>query len=307
MVQFGKRYTYEEIMDEIYGLKERWPQLLTVEEAGISHDERCIPGILIGDNRECLICSAGIHGRESVNPILLLRMVEDYCQRWEEEPLLRRYGFYVLPILNPDGYEVALRGFQALRSPILRHAMRMRNQPHETWKCNGRGVDINRNFPCSSYLPGNGSWYPASENETKALMDVFQKFPDSVGYIDFHSRGRIIYYYRSAMTDSYNQKSARFAKTLQELSNYDLGTWKDERKTKSDGGNSVHYYSERYERPALTVETVEDEAGFPLDASYQQKTYEEIWRLPLAYLEEYDKTEKKDGAGRSCFFESRPV
>lgn len=307
MVHFGKRYTYEEFMEEISGMEERWPQLLTVEEAGISHDGRSIPGIRLGSAKECLICSGGIHGRESVNPVLLLRMIEDYCESWEQEPLLEQYGLYILPLMNPDGYEVALRGFGALKSPILRQAMRMKNQPHETWKYNGRGVDINRNFPCSSYLPGNGSWFAASENETKALMDVFQKHPDSIGYIDFHSRGRIIYYYRNAMTEAYNRRSSQFARTMQELSHYEIGTKAEEFGTKTDGGNSVHYYSEQYKRPALTVETVEDEAGFPLDASYQQRSYEEIWRLPLAYLEEYQRLEQKEASPHPCFFEKRLV
>lgn len=290
MVHFGKRYTYEELMAEIEELCRKYPQYLTMEETGISHDERSIPGIRMGNAEQCLICSAGVHGRESVNPVLLLRMIGDYCKIWNQEPLFRRYSLYFMPLLNPDGYEVALRGFEALRSPILRHAMRMRNEPWETWKCNGRGVDINRNFPCSSYLPGNGSWVPASENETKALMDVFQKYPESIGYIDFHSRGRIIYYYRNAMTEDYNRVSSRFAKTMQKLSKYDLGSKREEFAARTDGGNSVNYYSERYKRPALTVETVEDEAGFPLDAAYQEHSYSEIWRLPLAYLEEYERT-----------------
>ena len=138
-------------------------------------------------------------------------------------------------------------------------------------------------------------------------MDIFQKYPDSIGYIDFHSRGRIIYYYRNAMTDAYNRRSSRFARTMQRLSHYDVGTKAEELGAKTDGGNSVNYYSEQFERPALTVETVEDEAGFPLDASYQQRSYEEIWRLPLAYLEEYEQLEQKETSPRPCFFEKRPV
>lgn len=284
MVILGHHYTYEEIMACIGKLTERYPEILRFEEAGFSHDERCIPGIRLGHKKECLICSAGVHGRETINPILMLRLIEEYCQSYENEPLLQEYSIYFLPLVNPDGYEIALRGYEALRSPVLRHASRMRGIPSETWKCNGRGVDINRNFPCSSYLPGNGSWQPASENETKAVMDAFCKYPDSIGYIDFHSRGRIIYYYRNAMPPSYNEQGQKIARSMQRISHYELGGEADEWETAADGGNSVNYYSEVFKKPALTVETVEDEAGFPLDAAYQERAYLEIKELPLVYL-----------------------
>lgn len=300
MIEFGRRYTYDELMEGIQNLLEEYPEYLTYIKAGVSHDDREIPGIRLGNAKECLIVSGGIHGRESINPVLLLRMIEEYCMMldrkhdntaWEvQRKLLSIYSIYFLPIMNPDGYEVALRGYESIRSPILRQSIKMMRIPHEDWKFNARGVDINRNFPCKSYTARGNMKDAASEQETKAMLEAFKAFPDSIGYIDFHSRGRIIYYYRSAMPYHYNRKGKRMAKQIQKLSDYGLGKKKEEFATKYDGGNSVNFYSENYRKLSLTVETVEDEAGFPLDAGYQEKTYQEVSRIPLAFIEEYDES-----------------
>ncbi|MGN0359823.1 MAG: M14 family zinc carboxypeptidase [Hominisplanchenecus sp.] len=299
MIVFGKNYTSGELCEKAKELAELYPGHLYYQSAGETHDRREIPQLLLGDSPKCLIVTGGIHGRESVNPVLLLRMAEEYALLRRNEPedptqedptqsmhrkLLFDYSICFLPLMNPDGYEIALYGFSVIRNPLLRHTLQMTGISHEEWKCNGRGVDINRNFPSRSFLPRANMQEAASENETKALIQVFGKFPESVGYIDFHSRGKIIYYYRNALPFFYNRRGKRMAKHFQEFSGYALGKRSDEAATKSDGGNSVNYYSETFLKLALTVETVEDEAGFPLDVEYQEKTYHEIRRIPLEYL-----------------------
>lgn len=297
MTELGKSYRAEEILKKIKELEEAYPEHLHYRHVGCSHDGREIPGILLGESPKCLIVSGGVHGRESINPVLLLRMIEDYAMIRENEyrdpvldswqQLLMEYSIFFLPLMNPDGYETALFGFSELRDPQLRQHAQEAGIPYEEWKGNGKGVDINRNFPCKSFLPDQDRNEPASEPETRALIRIFEKYPESVGYLDFHSRGKIIYYYRSAMTRAYNRKGKRIAKHLQKVSSYMLGKRSEERKTKYDGGNSVNYYSEIYGKPALTVETVEDEAAFPLDAVLQKETYREIRWIPLVYLKNY--------------------
>lgn len=287
MIDLSRRYTYEELRSAAVGLAGRYPGKLHLHILGQSHDGRDIFGLRLGDPEKCLVCSAGIHGRESTNPVLLLKMAEDYAEKMDSNDIFGKYSIYFIPLLNPDGYEIARAGFGAIRSPILRHGLLMRDIPCEIWKYNARGIDINRNFPCESFRPTKGMFRPASENETKTLMAVFAKEKDSIGYLDFHSRGKIIYYYRSAMPMAYNRKGRQMAQRFQELASYDLGKKQDEMETKSDGGNSVQFYSEKYRRLAITIETVEDEAEFPLDAGYQQQAYEEVAGLPEAFLREY--------------------
>ena len=197
--------------------------------------------------------------------------------------LLNHCSICFLPIVNPDGYVIATESFNAIRNPILRQTCKMRGVDWPYWKYNARTVDINRNFACKSYIQQQFGEYPASEQETKALIRVFEQC-DTIGYLDFHSRGRIIYYYRQAMPFSYNQRNHKLARYMQKLSNYSLGKQEEEYLSRLNGGSPVNYYSELLHRPAITVETVEENADFPLNPSCQERTYEEIRILPLEII-----------------------
>lgn len=294
MVELDRRYTAEEITEKLKEMSHRYPAHLSYRPAGESADDREIPGVLLGDSPKCLLVSAGIHGRESANTAAILQMIETYALIRENEysdplfepgkKLLREYSIYFLPLMNPDGYEIALGDGGILQNAALREKDGNQGIPWKEWKGNGRGVDINRNFPCASFLPREGMEEAASEPETRALIRAFAEFPESVGYLDVHSRGKVLYYYRRAMTWRYNRRGKRLAKRMQKLSGYRLGSPREERETTFDGGNSVNYYSERYGRPAVTVETVADEAGFPMDLAYQKEVYREIRWLPLCFL-----------------------
>ena len=58
-------------------LSEKFPNL-QFAESSVSLDDRQIPMMRVGLGMETLICTAGVHGRESINPVLLLRMMEEY-------------------------------------------------------------------------------------------------------------------------------------------------------------------------------------------------------------------------------------
>lgn len=294
MCTLERNYVYEEMRAKMQKLARQYPQFIHLEVIGFSHDGREILSLTMGNPRKVLFCTAGIHGRESINPIILIRIMEDYAHAYQQKllvqgqtytvyELLREYGICFVPLVNPDGYEIASQGFGRIQNPKFRQELQLQNIPSKEWKYNARGVDINRNFPCQSYRPQSSGDTPASEKETKALIHLFHSC-DSVGYIDFHSRGKIIYYYRQAMSGAYNQYSRRLAKYLQSLSNYQIGGMESEFFTPYSGGNSVNYYSEVLKKPALTVETVEESASFPLHTKYQKETYKEIHYIPLGVL-----------------------
>jgi Predicted carboxypeptidase len=294
MMQLGRYYTYQEIIKEIKRIYEKYQDIISYHSIGTSHDNREIPMLMLGTGTNHLVCSAGVHGRESVNPVVLLKMIEDYCisyttcgmwnSKIDLKSLLEKYTICFIPLLNPDGYSIALEGFDVICDLVLRKKNKEMNLPAEEWKLNGRGIDINRNFPSVSYVPINENDSAGSENETKALIHVFQTY--KVGaYLDFHSRGKIIYYFRMAMGAIYNQQSYAIANELQMSCKYTLGVVQEEFLTTNSGGNTVHYFSENFNLPAITVETVEDEAVFPMDLGYQATTYEEIADLPLVTVQ----------------------
>lgn len=286
-------YTAAQFTSYLYELSQRYHSFTEYRLLGMSHDDRKISMLRIGKGDQVLFCTAGIHGRERTNPVLLLQMAEEYCiayeSNWKLENfyevrnLLDQYAICIIPLVNPDGYEIASRGFGVIKNPIYRQMLRMKGIPHELWKENARGIDINRNFPCAAYRRKQLQDQPGSENETRALLRIMQE-QRSVGYLDFHSRGKVIYYYRQSMSPRYNQRSYRLARHLQKVSSYRLGRKEEEMATPGSGGNSVQYYAECMKSPAITIETLDDNTSFPLPARFQKDVYEEIHALPLEYL-----------------------
>lgn len=187
-----------------------------------------------------------------MNPVLLLRMIEDYSQAfrfhrkisgYDVAELLKEYAILFIPVVNPDGYEIARLGFGAIANPIYRKMSREKKISHQNWKYNARGVDINRNFPCKSYVQQQLWEYPGSESETQMLMRVIQDY-ETAAYLDFHSRGKIIYYYRGAMPHTYNQRCRPVCQKNSGSLRLCAGTREEELLSKVSGGNSVHFYSE---------------------------------------------------------------
>lgn len=292
MVRFDRIYPYDDMFRYLQELSERFASFTILRMIGESHDERLIPMLRIGTGTKVLLCTAGIHGRESLNPTVLLRMMEDYCTAYEKKEtvggydaytLLNRFSICFIPLVNPDGYEIAVNGFSAVRNPLLRRLCKMRRIPSREWRGNARGIDINRNFPCRSYTQQQLSEYPASEQETLSLMRVMSDY-DTVGYLDFHSRGELLYYYRHAMTDTYNERCRGLAEYLAGLSGYRLGLPEEEFPAKGTGGSSVNFYSKHMQQPAVTVETVPEDCGFPLPVEHCERVYEQIFRVPIGTL-----------------------
>ncbi|MCI5899175.1 MAG: M14 family zinc carboxypeptidase [Firmicutes bacterium] len=285
-------YHFEEWEECLKSVCEQYPQWLRLFQTGKSQDGRVIYEVQLGNHPRCVICAAGVHGREWLNPVLLLFMIEEYAKAAQQGRMLDGYdvadmlnysSICFVPLVNPDGYVIANEGFDAIRNPYYRHTARLRCVSFVYWKANARGIDINRNFPGKSWFAGNGPW-PASESETRTLVQVFCSHPQSLGFLDFHSRGRVLYYYRKGMGLSYNRMGRKLAAELSGECGYRLASPSEEFLTGKDGGNSVHYYAEYFRRPAITVETLDEKLCFPLSEKELQDTYQEIRTLPLALI-----------------------
>lgn len=300
-------YSYDKLISDARALADQYQGLVQNVTIGKSHDNRDILMLKLGIGKKYMLFCAGVHGRESINPIVLMKLTEIYADHYVKydkdkeksrrrliEPytyleedywstlfgrciheLLQTYTILIIPLLNPDGYMVSLTGYDAISDQELRKKALARRLPWKEWKYNARGVDINRNFPSRLWKPKGPDDYAASELETRALIAVFHQYRIR-GFIDLHSRGKSIYYYRSRMSDVYNERQLKVANRLKEITKYELMPPGDEIDPGDTGGNTVHYFSEHFYKLALTIETVEEEADFPLDIKYRASTYEEL-------------------------------
>lgn len=281
-INWTARYYYDDLIEFGKYLEKQYPAMVSFRVIGCSHDGRDIFMLKAGCGTENIILTGGVHGRETVNPIVLMAMIQDYCEH--KNDWMERYSLYTVPLLNPDGYMIALRGFNIIRMERLRLAIKSKGIPYYLWKYNARGIDINRNFPSKTWQKKHRSDQPASEQETRALIRLFEEVP-SIGYIDYHSRGKSIYYYRGSMDEVYNTQQYHLAGKLCMASNYMLVPRQDEIEAGDSGGNTVHFYSENTYMPAFTIETVEEEAVFPLKTCCQEPTFHEIVNTPFILME----------------------
>lgn len=282
---FNLSYSYDDIIRSLLLLKKNYSHVVHIETIGISHDHREIPLVKIGKDNPGPLYLAGVHARESINPVVLLacmdKLIENYYAK--QIPELENYTLYFIPLLNPDGYEIATNGYDSIKDQSLKKALKKCKVDASEFKYNAKGIDINRNFDCKSYVKSKTSGTKMSEPETKALVHACELY-HFMGMIDFHSRGNSIYYYREAMSDDYNQNQLEIAQMLSKITGYHLNIISDENPDQKSGGNTVHYFSEHFSLPALTIETIEDEATFPLSTDYRKTVYEQIKKIPLEFL-----------------------
>ncbi len=315
IVDFNDLYdSYEKYLTDAKNLEKQYEAILSYVTIGTSHDNRDIVLLKLGIGKQFLLCCGGVHARETINPVVLLRIIEYYAElyvnhkqerfslknklytetrqlREEYEKmlygacvyeLLQTYTILFVPLLNPDGYMISLNGFESINDTSLRQKCISKNISREEWKFNARGVDINRNFPSKLWRPKSEEDTVASENETQILIKLLKEYRTR-GFLDFHSRGKQIYYYRSMMPESYNNQQLEIANRLMQITDYELMPPENEIDSGDTGGNTVHYYSEYFLKPALTIETVDEDAVFPLALHYRYSTFEELKLVILEF------------------------
>ncbi|MBE5936603.1 MAG: hypothetical protein E7265_01070 [Lachnospiraceae bacterium] len=260
-------YSYDELINDIKRLIKEYNGLLESEVIGYSVLGRAIPMLRVGCGHINMFICAGIHGRESINTELLIKITRRYLKKYCNHVYFSKYCFNIIPLLNPDGYTYA-----------------MTQSDYYEYKHNYNNIDINRDFPSvlwqKSIVTGKTS---ASQPETKALISAFKSHP-SIMFVDIHSRGNCIYYYRKTMDSAYNKRQLLMAQILAKYTGYILLEPDFEIGDNDTGGNSVHYYSEKYKMPAFTIETCDDNQAFPIERETVNEVYDKMSRLPEAMI-----------------------
>jgi len=184
-------------IDELVALR---PDLISRYPIGTSIQGRTLFGMRItssegGEDKPLVVFDGLHHAREFIALMVPMyiadTLVRSYDTDAEVRQLVDEAVVYVVPLLNPDGYEYA------------RDVNRMwrKNRRINSGGC--RGVDLNRNYgynwggpgssgdPCSNIYRGTA---PFSEPEAAALRDFIIATPDIKGHITYHSFSQLILY-----------------------------------------------------------------------------------------------------------------
>ena len=189
--------TYTDIMAELDLAAARCPTAQGVScetfVAGLSYEGREMKGLRIfrtDTTQRAIWIDATIHAREwlatATHLKILSHLVDDYTTDAQVQALVDKYQFYLLPVVNPDGYEFTWTDDRLWRK---------NRSPNAGSIC--FGTDLNRNFdqlwgnagtsdqPCSETYGGTS---PASEVEVQAEQSTLNSLgPNLVTSIHLHT------------------------------------------------------------------------------------------------------------------------
>ena len=230
---------------------------------------RDIKALQLGNSNDCVLYTAAIHGSERITATVLLRFIEELCDAVQNgiklsdvdvRRALRGKGIIFVPLCNPDGCEIALKGAVACKDKAG-WVQRLCNGDFAHWNANMRGVDLNHNFDAGwlklreleqkmgYYGPGPtryGGTRPFSEPETVALMSLCETA--TVRHcIAFHSQGEVIYW-------DYNEIPTLRGRKMAEIFAASSGYALDIPTGIATGGGFKDWFIERFRRPGFTVE-----------------------------------------------------
>lgn len=221
---------------------------------------RSIYAMKAGEGRPCGIAQYGIHGREYITAKLALAQFETG---------VRNGSCWFIPLVNPDGALLSETGLVSVKNKEMQRrllALNGEDPDFSLWKANGRGVDLNVNFPAkwgtgAKNLPHAGAENyigesPFSEPETLALKCFTEKIrPDYT--LSYHTKGEEIYWYFHQSAHTCPRDKALAAR-LSALTGYPL------REAKNSVGGYKDWCIERFHIPSFTIEAGKDELSHPL-------------------------------------------
>lgn len=286
-MKFSKPPTAENVENYIKYIVKRHPCSKTFC-IGKSVLGRKIPVLSIGKAACSTLFVGATHGSEWLTALVLLRFFDEACEAFEHgekfcgislASAIAKRGLAVIPVLNPDGIEINLRGKRGALSSEGR-IERLAKGDYRHWNANARGVDINHNFGAGWDIlqkleRENGIFGPAprryggpkpfSEPETRAICGFCSTF-DVQRLYSFHSQGEEVYWYYGPRTPIISRDiAAEFAESCGYKVAMPCGM--------ASHGGLKDWYIEKFGKPGFTVEVGLGENPLPIedfDAIYEK-------------------------------------
>ncbi len=245
-------YTYLNLNCDLNKLHEKHPHI-PIFSIGQSVEGRSLYALKLGQGGKRLFFNAAHHGMEWLTARLLMQFAEDLADgMYGSYGLLDNCTLYLVPMVNPDGVELASTG--------------------KRWQANARGVDLNHNYDALWHLskqteleigitgPGPTRFsgtYPESEPESHAIANFTRQNSFDL-VLAFHSQGEVIYWDFCGFAPD---KSFAYAKRFETVSPF--------RMELPDGmasyGGYKDWFIKTFKRPGFTIEVGLGENPLPMD------------------------------------------
>ncbi|KAK3927537.1 Carboxypeptidase B [Frankliniella fusca] len=213
---YDRYMRYSEIQQFLNDTAAAYPNLVKLEQAGKSFEGRDMTALRIskngGDSPRAVFVDAGIHAREWIAPPVAIYLIQQLTQQAAaNDALLDGLDWYILPLVNPDGYEYTHTRTNKKEYSSLINRFKLQDR---FWRKNRStkasrwcpGTDVNRNFgfhykqagtsdyPCDETYAGPKAF---SEPEARNLRDYILKSNKRGAvkmYLTLHSYGPMILY-----------------------------------------------------------------------------------------------------------------
>lgn len=209
---YEQYHSLNEIYSWIDVVTERYPERLQKIYIGSSYEKYPLYVLKVSGEKQtaknAIWIDCGIHAREWISPAFCLWFIGYVTQFYGKEKLytnlLRHVDFYVMPVMNVDGYDYTWK---------TNRMWRKNRSVHKNNRC--VGTDLNRNFASKHWCEEGASsfscsetycgLYPESEPEVKAVADFLRRNINHIkAYITMHSYSQqILFPY------SYNRSKSR--------------------------------------------------------------------------------------------------
>ncbi|XP_076147025.1 carboxypeptidase A6 [Alosa pseudoharengus] len=207
-------HSLEEIQSWMFEMNRTHSHLLDMFSVGRSYEGRPLYVLQLGKRgrpyRKAVWIDCGVHAREWIGPAFCQWFVREALNSYQHDSGMRRLmnqlAFYIMPVLNVDGYHYSWTTDRFWR--------KTRSKNHK-YHC--RGVDANRNWkvkwceegasshPCDETYCGPS---PESEPEVKAVAKFLRKHRKQVkAYISIHAYAQMLLYpysYKYTMIPNFN-------------------------------------------------------------------------------------------------------
>ena len=193
-----KQYmSYQESLDFLYMMEKAYPDLINIIKIGTTFEGRDIvlakisKNVETADDKPAMLYTGSVHAREWIGHELALKFIDYVAKNQNVDPELEksltRSTIYMVPCLNPDGYEYSRKHFSFWR--------KNRRKNHD----GTIGVDLNRNFSIGFVKQKDtssnvyGGEEPFSEAETRAMKDFVDAHDNITIAFDYHSQGNVFF------------------------------------------------------------------------------------------------------------------
>ncbi|KAG8547400.1 hypothetical protein GDO81_028415 [Engystomops pustulosus] len=296
-------YTKYHPMDVIYNwmdlIKDKYSDVVTQHYLGHTHEQRPIYYFKVGwpseKTKKVILMDCGIHAREWIAVAYCQWFMREILERRKSDPLinklLRQVDFYVIPVLNVDGY---------IYTWTTERLWRKNRSPQNGGTC--FGVDLNRNFDAHWCSVGADTFCDsivfcgpsaASELETKALVKLFKQVQSNMlMYLTIHNFGKLIllpYGYKTNQSENHNEMETvanRAIEKMKELHDNEYVVGSTSVILYYTSGTSADWAAEQNIKFAYTYELRDDgEFGFELPADQIKPTCEETLTSMLSMFD----------------------